>query len=67
MLNVIYTLLASDADGLVDRGKVREELDRALRQVPEMITGPDRDTWGTSEDAIAGLAAAEAVFGPASR
>lgn len=52
-----------DVDGLVDRNDVRERMEEALRNVPVYLRGPDPETWGTSEQEIANLAAAEAMAG----
>ena len=62
-MNVVYALLSSEVDGLVNRAEVREGLDRSLAEIPDRFH-PDRETWGMSEEARAGLAAAEALAGP---
>lgn len=57
---MIYALIVREPDGLVDRAKVRREIDDAL-----VVDVPDPETWGTSPEAQARLRAAELQFGAA--
>ncbi len=47
-LAVAYTVLADSIDGLVDRGKVLDNLDAQLAK-PAL---PDRERWGTDPEAV---------------
>lgn len=61
MVNVVYAIIATQVDGLVDRFKVLTELNRVLAQIPDKLFGPDPEKWGTTPEAQAGMAAAEAL------
>jgi hypothetical protein len=71
-LNVVYAIIVDSITGLVDRGEVFAVLNDELGRWPTLVTaGPtidgvvwDPETWGTTPDAQANLAAALAFAGP---